>query len=186
MSLFWIFLLALGLCFDTFAVAVSSGIVCKKIIFRQACRFSVVMALFQGLMPLLGWMAGTGVHSYIEDFDHWIAAGLLVAVAIKMIGGAFSDNEEKKINPLKINTMLTLGLATSIDALAVGFSFAFVQVNMIATILIISGVTFLASMTGLLIGKTSAGKYGKPLEILGGVILIAIAIKILFMHLNEF
>jgi manganese efflux pump family protein len=165
-------------------VAVSSGIVCKKIIFRQACRFSIIMALFQGIMPFLGWMAGAGIHEYIEEFDHWIAAGLLVAVAFKMIGSAFSDDEQKKLNPLKVKTMIALGLATSIDALAVGFSFAFVQVNMIATILIISGVTFLASMTGLLIGKKSAGKFGKPLEILGGVILIAIAIKILFMHLG--
>lgn len=183
MSIFWSILLALGLCFDTFAVSVSSGIICRKISFQQACRFSIVMALFQGLMPILGWFAGKGIHSYIEHFDHWIAAALLVLVAAKMIYGAFSDDVEKKINPLKVKTMITLALATSIDALAVGFSFAFVSADIICTILLIAMITFLASMIGLLVGKKSAGKFGKPLEIVGGLILVAIALKILVMHL---
>jgi manganese efflux pump family protein len=182
-SLFWSFLLALGLCFDTFAVSVSSGIICNRITFRQACRFSIVMAAFQGAMPLIGWLAGKGVHQYIETFDHWVAAGLLVAVAIKMIAGAFHTDEEKKINPLKIRTMITLGVATSIDALAVGFSFAFVSSEIFWTIVLIGVVTFFAAMLGLLIGKRSAGKFGKYLEITGGILLIAIAAKILMMHL---
>jgi len=182
-SLFWSFLLALGLCFDTFAVSVSSGIICNKITFRQGCRFSFVMAVFQGAMPLLGWLVGKGIHKHIEALDHWIAATLLLAVAIKMIVDAFSIDKDRKLNPLKFTTMITLGIATSVDALAVGFSFAFVSSDILWVIIMIAIVTFLAAMIGLLIGKKSAGKFGKPLEIVGGIILIVIAIKILLLHL---
>lgn len=183
MSLFWSFLIALGLCFDTFAVSVSSGIICQKITFRQACVFSIILAFFQGVMPLIGWIAGASMQEYIRDFDHWIAFGLLVFVGGRMIVGAFVEEQQKKINPLLFSTMLTLGIATSIDALAVGFTFALAEIQVFLTIALIGIITFLAAMTGLLIGKKSAGKFGKPLEIFGGIILIGIGVRILMEHL---
>ncbi len=183
MSYVWLILLALGLCFDTFAVSVSSGISCKNISFRQACRFSLVMTVFQGTMPLLGWIAGKSVHVYMEAVDHWIAAGLLFVVAMKMILNAFSHDETKKLNPLKFSTMLGLAVATSIDAFAIGISFAFVMTDFILAIALISVFTFLSAMLGLFIGKKSAKIKSYLLELAGGIILIAIAIKILIEHL---
>jgi len=183
MSIFWIILLALSLSVDTFAVAVSGGILCKRIVFRQAVFFSFVMAFFQACMPVLGWLVGKEVHIYIESFDHWVASGLLFVISVRMIIGAFSEDENRKINPLRFRTMLSLAIATSIDALAVGFSFTVIEVNVFLSVMIIGSVTFLASMTGLLIGKNTAAKFGKPLEVIGAIILIAIGIKIILLHL---
>ncbi len=183
MSHIWLLLLALSLSFDTFAVSVSSGLICKTIKFRQALKFSIIMALFQGAMPYLGWLTGQSINSYIDSFDHWIASGLLFLVAIRMILSAFSRDKSRKMNPLRLRTMIVLAVATSIDALAVGFSIAFVHIDILITILMIGTVTFIAAMLGLLIGKKSALKFGNPLEIAGALILIAIGIRILINHL---
>jgi putative Mn2+ efflux pump MntP len=183
MSLFWAFLLALGLSFDTFAVSVSGGIVCKRMIFRQACIFSLVMAVFQGMMPVVGWLAGVGIHSVIEAFDHWVASGILFIVAFRMIYASFSGKSETVMNPLRYKTMFALAMATSIDALAVGFSLAFIPVSLPLLVVIIGLITFLSAMTGLFIGKKTGEKTGKHLEFAGAIILIAIGIKILISHL---
>jgi manganese efflux pump family protein len=184
MSLFWVFLLAMGLSFDTFTVSVSSGIVFNQIVFRQAIRFSLIMAFFQGMMPLIGWLTGNEIHEYIAVIDHWIASGLLFMIAARMILGAFSKKAEHRFNPLKIRTQITLALATSIDALVVGFSFALININIYFAVFVIGAVTFLAAMTGLLVGKKAAGKFKTSLEILGGMILIALGLKILIMHIT--
>lgn len=183
MSVIWLFLLALSLSFDTFAVSVTSGLICNKIKFRQALRFSIIMAAFQGVMPFIGWLTGQSVSTYIDAFDHWIASGLLFFVAFRMIAATMSNHSTSTMNPLKLRTVLMLAFATSIDALAVGISIAFIELDILLAIFIIGAVTFLAAMLGLLIGKKSAVKFGKPLEILGGLILIAIGIKILISHL---
>ncbi len=184
MSVFWVILLSLSLSFDTFAVSVSSGIVCSHIKFRQALRFSIIMAFFQGTMPLVGWMAGSGIRGYIELFDHWIAALLLFLVAGRMFYTALTTKDTLKVNPLKLKTQLSLALATSIDALAIGFSFALLEVMVFIAAFIIGSVTFFAAMTGLLIGKKSGQRFGKPLEIAGAIILVIIGIKILVLHLS--
>lgn len=184
MSIFWVVLLSLSLCFDTFAVSVSSGIVCSHIRFRQALRFSIIMAFFQGAMPLAGWLAGNGIRGYIELFDHWIAAFLLFLVAGRMFYSALTADESRKVNPLKLKTQLSLAIATSIDALAIGFSFAMLEINIFLAAFIIGFVTFLAAMTGLLIGKKSGLRFGKPLEFAGAIILVIIGVKILILHLN--
>lgn len=184
MSLFWAFLLALGLSFDTFAVSVSGGIVCKRIMFRQACIFSLVMAVFQGMMPVIGWLAGIGIHSVIEAFDHWVASGILFIVAFKIIYASFYGNSKTAMNPLKYKTMFALAVATSVDALAVGFSLAFIPVSLPVLVGVIALITFLSAMTGIFIGKKTGEKTGKHFELAGAFILIAIGIKILITHLT--
>lgn len=186
MSIFWSFIVALGLSIDTFAVAVSSGVVKNKINFANALKYSFVMACFQGGMLFTGGFLGFKIQPTIEAFDHWVAFGLLVAVGINMILSAFKNEKDGKINPLKFATMILLALATSIDALAVGFSFAFSEINVYVTVLIVSIVTFFSAMLGLLLGKSSAKFWGKKLEIIGGLILIGIGLRILFGHINHF
>jgi putative Mn2+ efflux pump MntP len=173
----------LGLSFDTFAVSVSTGLLKKSLRFWQGVKIASVMALFQGLMPLLGWLGGTQVATYISSIDHWIAFILLTAVGVKMIVDSFSKDEESKANPLQFRVIVLMAIATSIDALIVGISLAFVEVVILQSVLIIGAITFLAAMIGMLIGKSANGKLGKKVEIFGGVILIGIGLKIMLGHL---
>ncbi len=140
------------------------------------------MALFQALMPLLGWLAGKGITIYVKNFDHWIAFLLLSGLGIKMIYESFSKAEINKINPLDLKVRIGMAIATSIDALIIGFSFAFLEYKIIASTLIIGFVTFLVSMLGLLFGKKIGTRLGKRMEIVGGLILIGIGVKILVEH----
>ena len=133
-------------------------------------------------MPVLGWLGGVSIKTYIESFDHWIAFGLLGIIGVKMIIESFKNEEEKQFNPLNPKVMITMAIATSIDALAVGISLAIVEVNMLFAFLIIGFVTFLVAMLGMLFGKKIGGKLGRRMEILGGVILIAIGIRIIAEH----
>lgn len=183
MSLLVSFLIALGLSIDTFAVAISSGILKQKVTFKSAVKYSIIMSLFQALMLIIGWSLGRSISSMIESYDHWLAFGLLFIVGANMIVNAFKKEPEKKINPLKLSIIIVLAFATSIDSLAVGFGFAFSEINIYLTSAIIGLVTFFASMIGLLLGKKSAVFYGKKLEFIGGLIIIAIGVKILVEHL---
>ena len=183
MSFFTLFLLAVGLSFDTFAVSVSSGLIKKEILFFQAIRIAFFLALFQALMPVVGWLGGLSIKSFIEPVDHWIAFGLLSLIGIKMILECFKDEDHKTIDPLSIKYIIGIAIATSIDALVVGVSFAIVEVNILLAVLIIGAVTFIASMIGILFGKKSGSKLGKRMEVLGGLILIGIGVKILVEHL---
>lgn len=182
MDLVTIFLLAIGLCFDTFAVSVSSGLIKKEILFWQATKIALILAIFQAVMPILGWLGGISIKNLIEPVDHWVALGLLTILGIKMIVESFKNNDEKDFDPLDNKIIVGMALATSIDALAVGISFALIDVNLIAAVLIIGTVTFLASMLGILFGKKMGGSFGQKMEIVGGLILIAIGIKIALEH----
>ncbi|RLD24435.1 MAG: hypothetical protein DRI70_08275 [Bacteroidetes bacterium] len=184
MGVFEIILIGMGLSFDTFAVSVSTGLVKNSISFWPGIRIAIVLAFFQSLMPLLGWFGGTQVADYIADTDHWIAFGLLSIVGVKMIIDSFKVDEAEKSNPLLFRVIIIMGLATSIDALIVGVSLAFVEVKIYQSILIIGLITFIAAMTGMLIGKSVNGKLGKKVEIFGGLILIGIGLKILMEHLS--
>jgi manganese efflux pump family protein len=188
MEIITLLLLAFGLSFDSFAVSVSSGLILPGIRFYKACIIAFSLAFFQGLMPMLGWFAGLTVRDQLAHIDHWIAFGLLALLGLKMIFESFKPEEERYgFNPLKPTVLLTMSLATSIDALIVGVSFAFIQepntIAMVLPVIIIGGVTFIISMLGILFGKKAGMKLGKRMEMLGGFILIAIGLKILVEHL---
>ncbi len=191
MEIVTLFLLALGLSFDSFAVSVSSGLMLPAIRFYKACIIAFSLAFFQAVMPLLGWFAGVTIRDYLVNFDHWIAFGLLSALGIKMIYESLKPEERRNgFNPLDPVVLLTMSLATSIDALIVGVSFAFIEtpdtplwLAILLPVIIIGGITFLMSMLGILFGKKAGSKLGKRMEMLGGIILIGIGFKILLEHL---
>lgn len=142
------------------------------------------MAIFQAGMCFIGWFGGSQIRFLIEQFDHWIAFALLLFLGIKMLREALSPDDEKAcFDPLNIRVLVGLSLATSIDALAVGVGFAFIDTNMTALLLVVGLITFLFVMTGILIGKKAGSKLGKRMEIIGAIILIAIGCKILIEHL---
>ncbi|HUW92880.1 MAG TPA: manganese efflux pump MntP family protein [Bacteroidales bacterium] len=176
--------IALGLSFDTFAVSLSCGVVQSRIRFGEAMRIAFVLALFQGAMPVLGYYIGSTVSSYIGRFDHWIAFVLLAFLGGRMIIEGLKKAADKPEQDFrKMAVLLIIAIGTSIDALAIGFSFAFLEVRIWSAGLIIGAVTFLASMTAVRIGKSAGSHLGSRVEILGGIILAAIGIKILIEHL---
>jgi len=185
MGILTLILIAIGLTFDTFAVSVSTGIAVNQIRFWQAVRVALILAIIQASMPILGWFGAIQIKNYIINFDHWIAAGLLWSIGLKMIWEAINpkENEDQK-NPLKTSVIITMAIATSIDALAVGVSFGFLNVNMYFSTIIIGFTTFLVAMIGMLLGKKAGYLLGKRAEIIGGLILILIGIKILYEHLS--
>lgn len=184
MELLMVIFLAVGLSFDSFAVSVCSGLTLPHIRFYQAAKIAIFLALFQATMPLLGWLIGNSMKSLIEPVDHWIAFGLLTLIGGKMITECFIGSEAREIkNPLLIRVILMLSLATSIDALAVGFSFATLLDKILFAGLIIGIVTFVASMLGILLGKRTGPKFNQYAEIMGGLILILIGVKILIEHM---
>ena len=177
-----IILIAIGLSFDTFAVSVSSGGILPKITFFEGIRIALVLAFFQALMPLIGWFAGRGFVAYARNIDHWIAFILLSGLGAKMIYDSFRKDVEKKLHPLNLRVLISMAIATSIDALIVGFSFAFLEYRIVISTFIIGTITFLVSMLGLLFGKNVGARLGKRMEIIGGLILIAIGIEIVLEH----
>jgi len=183
MELFTLFALAIGLCFDTFAVSVSSGLMKREITFKQALRIAIVLGAFQGIMPAIGWFLGISIKEYIEQWDHWIAFILLGALGAKMILESIGSKENKNFDPLNMRVIVGMGIATSIDALIVGVSFGMFEVNLPLAVAVIGGVTFLASMLGILFGKKTGEHFGEKIEMLGGIILIIIGSKILVEHL---
>lgn len=184
-----IWFLALALAMDCFAVSIASGIIVKKHLGKMMIRMAFLFGLFQAAMPLIGWLGVSTFTSYLENIEHWIAFGLLAFLGGRMIRESFLPEEEKKIKPRKLKTQVVLAIATSIDALAVGISFActgFSNIKMLTCPLLIIGfVSFVMSIIGVLLGV----KFGKPItkklkpELLGGVILIFIGIKVLLSHL---
>ena len=185
MEILTVFLLAIGLSFDTFAVSVSGGVMLPQIQFRQAIRIAIVLAIFQAVMPVIGWAIGSGFKQYIERIDHWVAFLILLVLGSKMIYESFSDDAEKPAsNPLEIKNRITIAFATSIDALIIGFGLSIIHLGIIESATIIGIVTFIVSMLGLLFGKKIGTRFGKRMEILGGLILILIGAKILFEHLG--
>ena len=188
MSTLEIWLLAVSLAMDCFSVSITSGIIMRRICWRIILIMSFFFGLFQAMMPLLGWLAASRFEHLIEDYDHWIASGLLFFLGIRMIKESFSDEEEHHFNPTRLMVILTLAVATSIDALAVGISFAFMGMDSIQDILnpilIIGIVSFVFSVIGNLTGVFFGKRVNLRAELWAGVILIGIGVKILFEHLN--
>ncbi|OIP01838.1 MAG: hypothetical protein AUJ98_02995 [Bacteroidetes bacterium CG2_30_33_31] len=181
MEIIALILIALSLTFDTFAISVSSGIAVSKISFRQAFIIASIFAIFQAGMPIIGWIIGYQINDFYINYNYFVAIILLTLIGLKMIWDAIRyQNRTKSFNPLKPIVMIGLAIATSIDALAVGFSFAFIQVNIMLATLIIGISTFLMAMTGMLFGKHLGNKIGKKAEIIGGLVLILLALKILW------
>lgn len=184
MEILTVILLAIGLSFDSFAVSVCSGLNLPHIRFFQAAKIAFFLALFQGCMPLIGWLLGNSMKTLIEPVDHWIAFGLLSLIGGKMIIESFINSESREIkNPLHIRVIILLSLATSIDALAVGFSFATMIDKILLPVIMIGLVTFIASMLGILLGKKTGPTFNRYAEIIGGLILIIIGSKILIEHI---
>ncbi len=175
--------IALGLSFDTFAVSLSYGVIRNKILFFQAARIAFVLALFQGGLTVAGYFLGSFISNALKAADHWIALSLLSFLGIKMIIEGLKKTEERGTRDFSSTVvLLTIAVGTSIDAFAVGISFAILEVMIWKAGLLIGIVTFLASMTAIRIGKSAGERLGNKVEIVGGIILIAIGIKIFLEH----
>ena len=186
MNLITIIFVAFGLAMDAFAVSVASGITVKNLKLKNALKMAFSFGLFQAFMPLLGWLAGLSLRSFISEVDHWIAFGLLSLIGLRMIYESLkSEVRGKEIDPLDPYVLLILSIATSIDALAVGLSFAFLQIVIVTPVIIIGMVTFLLSLLGIMIGNRLGHFFEKKIEFAGGLILIGIGIKILIEHLSQ-
>lgn len=184
MDLITITAVALGLSFDSFAVSLSCGVIESKIRFRSAMRIAFILAFFQGGLTVLGFFLGSTVAGQIEMFDHWVAFVLLMILGARMIiGGLKGEADRQPVDISRWTVVLTMAVGTSIDAFAVGISFALLKVEIWSAGVIIGTVTFLASMTAIRIGKSAGSRLGSKVEILGGVILAAIGIRILAEHL---
>lgn len=181
MSFITILFIAIGLSMDSLAVSISGGICMKSFCMRKSLKMAMIMGCFQGGMTWLGWSLGNHFSSYIIDFDHWIAFVLLGYLGGKMIFESFQE-EEKSPLTFSNKTLLTLGIATSIDALAVGVSMAFLKLNIWFPASIIAFTTFFLSLTGILCSFRFGQIKGLKAELLGGLILITIGIKILAEH----
>ena len=199
MSILELWLLAVALAMDCFTVSIVFGVLLRKIEWRTILAVAFLFGLFQAMMPLAGWLATNSFSSLIEDYDHWIAFGLLAFLGGRMIKESFSDDEEegeaeaeaKHINPRKLKTQLVFAVATSIDALAVGISFTCLGFNTISSLslplLIIGFVSLAFSIVGSLLGirfGKGVEKRLKP-ELLGGIVLIIIGVRVLCEHLFE-
>jgi putative Mn2+ efflux pump MntP len=184
MELFAIIIIAVGLAMDAFAVSIVSGSAYKQLKPKHSLRIAIFFGGFQALMPLIGCLAGLSVKEYTAGLDHWIAFGLLSAMGAKMIYESFKISPaEQTFDPSNIFVLLVLSIATSIDALAVGITLSLITSSITAAVIIIGIVTFALSYLGVFIGKTVGHFFENKIEALGGLILIALGLKILIQHL---
>jgi manganese efflux pump family protein len=184
MSFFEVFIIALGLAADAFAVSVAAGSSGATQGQRSMLRLSFHFGLFQFLMPVLGWLAGLSIARYVQSFDHWIVFGLLTWVAVHMIRSAREDDEHVvKQDPSRGMMLVVLSVATSLDALAIGLSLAFLRVSIWYPSLVIGVVTGTTSFIGILLGQRFSKKFGSRAAILGGTLLILIGVRILLAHI---
>ncbi|PIR16584.1 MAG: hypothetical protein COV46_07660 [Deltaproteobacteria bacterium CG11_big_fil_rev_8_21_14_0_20_49_13] len=183
--MFTIIIIAIGLSMDAFAVSISSGVGVKQLKLSNALKMAVLFGGFQAVMPVIGWLAGVGVRSYISGLDHWIAFGLLTIIGLKMIYEAFKMRTENdaKSDPFKLFTLLLLAVATSIDALVVGTTFALLDLLIVVPVIIIGCITFAFSFAGAYIGNRFGHFFENKIEIVGGMVLIGIGVKILLEHI---
>ena len=184
MDIWTLLVLAIGVSMDAFAVSICKGLAMKQIKFKHMLIVGLWFGGFQALMPLIGYFLGIQFETYITAYDHWIAFILLAFIGGNMIKEALSNEEETADASLAVKIMLVLAIATSIDALALGVTFAFLQVNIWEAVSFIGVVTFLFSVVGLKIGNVFGTKYKSKAEFVGGVILILLGIKILLEHLG--
>ncbi len=186
-----LFLIGVGLSMDAFAVAICKGLNMRKMNYRQAVIIALFFGGFQAFMPFLGWSLGRFFEHYIVSIDHWIAFILLGIIGGNMIKEALGDDDDEAEcgschEHLDLKELVMLAIATSIDALAVGVTFAFLRVNIFPAITLIGITTFVISFAGVHIGHHFGSKYEKKAELAGGIILICIGLKILFEHLGIF
>ena len=185
-----LFLIGVGLAMDAFAVSICKGLNMRKMNYRQATVIALFFGGFQAFMPFLGWSLGRHFEHYIVSIDHWIAFILLAIIGGNMIKEALGDEEDVECgdchDQLDLKELLMLAIATSIDALAVGITFAFLRVNIVPAITIIGVTTFIISFAGVHIGHHFGSRYEKKAELAGGIILICIGLKILLEHLGIF
>jgi manganese efflux pump family protein len=182
MDLASLLLIAVGLSMDALAVSLTIGLTLSCFQIRPALRTALFFGGFQALMPLIGWASGMTFSGWIKPFDHWVAFGLLVFIGGKMIRESRKPEGDKIVcNPNNYATLLTLAVATSIDALAVGLSLSFLEVRILTPVLVIGAVTFGLSFLGVWVGNRL--RLGKSIEVLGGLVLIGVGLKILLQHL---
>ncbi len=188
MGLIELFVLAVGLSMDAFAVSVCKGLAMPKISLKKACIVGIWFGGFQALMPALGYLLGVQFQDKITSIDHWIAFVLLAVIGINMIRESRSseceDGCEQETDALDVRTMFLLAVATSIDALAVGITFAFLKVHIVAAVSFIGVTTFTISAIGVQIGNVFGTRYKSKAELAGGIILILLGLKILLEHLG--
>lgn len=182
MGLIEIILLGIGLAMDAFAVSVCKGLAIKKLNWKNTTIIASYFGIFQAAMPVIGYLLGSSFANLITRFDHWIAFILLLIIGVNMIRDSFADNSQEKNDKIDFKTMTILALATSIDALAVGITFAFLEVNLLLAVLIIGIITFITSIVGVKMGNKFSCRYQRIAGISGGIILILLGIRILIEH----
>ncbi|MFT4305867.1 MAG: manganese efflux pump MntP family protein [Microbacterium sp.] len=184
MSVLNLLLIAVGVSADAFAVSLTQGVRARAHLRRTALTVAVVFGVFQALMPLAGWAVGAQLSSFIAPFDHWLAFGLLALIGGRMLWEAVRHRHEA-VRPgrVRMRELLALGVATSIDALAVGLSFAFLHVAIAPAVVLIGAVTAAVSYLGVHLGHRAGDRFQTPAEIVGGLVLIGIGVKILLEHL---
>ncbi|RDB60134.1 hypothetical protein C1879_01100 [Paraeggerthella hongkongensis] len=182
-------LVGVGLSMDAFAVSVCKGLCMKRLNMRQALVIALFFGGFQALMPLIGWALGTQFEQFITPVDHWIAFGLLLIIGAKMLWDSFHGDDDEQLScavdgRLDLRELTMMAVATSIDALAVGITFAFLRVDIVASVVVIGVTTFALSLVGVAVGHRFGARYEKTATIAGGVVLILIGLKILLEHLG--
>lgn len=185
MDLLTLCIVSVSLAMDAFTVSIAKGLCMKTHIKKQAFTMALTFGVFQAVMPLIGWFAGTYFEALISSIDHWIAFGLLGLIGIKMIIEAVKDDEDEAdvCEILTFKKLMILGVATSIDALAVGISFSLLDVNIWVAIALIGTITFVLSYLGALFAQKVGSRFGKYAEMTGGAILVLIGLRILISHL---
>lgn len=185
MPLFEVILIALGLAMDCFAVSLGIGTSGRANSLRSIFRIAFHFGLFQAFMPVIGWFAGSRIANLIGGFDHWVAFVLLAFVGIRMVlSGLSKDGAQSGGDPSRGRTLIMLSIATSIDALAIGLSLALLKVGILMPVVIIGLVSASLSVLGLRIGHRLGEAFGKRMEVLGGLVLIGIGLRILIVHLS--
>jgi putative Mn2+ efflux pump MntP len=177
-------LIALSLAMDSFSVSITRGLTNPQTkMVSEALKVGVFFGFFQAIMTLIGWLAGINIIDFISDFDHWIAFGLLTFVGLRMIYESIKTESKKIVSSSSISVLLMMSIATSIDALAVGLSYSFLEVSIVTPAIVIGVTAFSLSFLGVFIGKKFGG-YFEKIEVLGGIILIGIGIRILIEHMG--
>jgi manganese efflux pump family protein len=185
MNIYVIIFIAFALAIDAFAVSLGAGAYFKQTTLRQKFRLSFHFGLFQFLMPIIGWLAGAEISKYIENYDHWIALGILSFIGLNMIRNALKNAEERIDKDItKGLSLISLSIATSIDALAIGFGVGVINESIIFPAIIIGIIAASMSLAGIKLGEILSLKFGKIMEIIGGCILILIGINIVLEHLK--
>ena len=184
MKLYEIIFISIGLAMDAFAVSICKGLSMKKINWKSTIIIAIYFGLFQAIMPVFGYFLGSTFSGIVQRVDHWIAFILLTIIGGNMIKESKDDENEKRNDKVDFKTMTVLAIATSIDALAIGVTFAFFEVNIFLSIIIIGIITLILSFLGVIIGNRFGDKFQNKAEYTGGIILIFIGLKILLEHLG--